>query len=148
VHPVEPQRVDQRGEVVGPVAHAPPGVDGQRVGAAVAAQVHRERPEPPVPGQREHRLLPEQRGAHVAVHEEDRLTGAGGFDAGRVQHLLGEPGCRHAGGGDAGQQDVGHAVSSVRTAECAAPDANASAGRATSATGIEGSVTVRDGRCT
>ena len=47
VHPVEAEGVDQRGQVVGPVAHAAGGVDRQRVGLAVAAQVDGEHAVPP-----------------------------------------------------------------------------------------------------
>jgi hypothetical protein len=108
VHPLEPERLHERRDVVGPVAHAAPGVDGQRVCVAVAAQVDGERAHPSGLGQRQHRLLPEERGADVAVHEQHRVARAGRLGAGRLQHVLRQPRRGHAGGGDAGQQDVAH----------------------------------------
>ena len=104
VHPGQAERVDQRGQVVGPVPHPAAGVDRQRVGAPEAAQVDRERPPARVEG--EQLRLPERRGADVAVHEQHRLAAAGGVDALGVQHLLGQPGGGHRGGGDAGEQQV------------------------------------------
>jgi hypothetical protein len=112
VHPVGAEGVDERGDVVRPVPHPSPRVDRQRVGVAVAPQVDRERPHAAGVGQGEHRLLPEQRRADVAVHEEHDLPGPGRVDALGVQDVLGQPRGAHPGRGGAGQQRVAHAVSS------------------------------------
>ena len=50
----------------------------------------------------EQRLLPEERRADVAVHEEHGVAGPAGSDALGVQHRLGQPGGRHRRGGDPG----------------------------------------------
>ena len=109
-----PRVSTRRREVVGPVAHPAGRVDRQRVGVAVAAEVHRERADAA-------RSRPaassgccqNSDGAHVPVHEDDGLTGPGGLDAVGVQDLLGQPRRLDPGGDDAGQQQFGHVVSWV-----------------------------------
>ena len=84
VHGRQLQRLDERGQVVGIVAQAPGRVHRFGVGVAEAAQVHRKRPV--TVRQREHGRLPEQRGRHVAVHEQHRLASATRHgEHGRVQ---------------------------------------------------------------
>ena len=112
VHPGRAQGLHQRGDVLGPVPDAAAGVDGQRVGVAVPPQVDRERPHAAGPGQREQRLLPEQRRAHVAVHEQDDVpvgrSEVRELERLGVQDVLGQPRGAHTGGADPGQQRAGH----------------------------------------
>jgi len=98
VDPVQPELVEQRGDVVRPVPHAAGRVHRDGVGVAEPAQVHRQRPVRRRQG--EHRRLPEQAGGHVAVHEQHRWPVA----APGLQHVLGQPGGRHPAGRDAGHQ--------------------------------------------
>ena len=98
VDPVQPERVEQRGQVVGPVPHPAGRVHRLRVGVAEPAQVDRQRPVRR--RQRQHRRLPEQARGHVAVHEQHRRPLA----VPGLQHVLGQPRGRHPAGRDAGHQ--------------------------------------------
>jgi hypothetical protein len=111
VDPVQSQGVHQRGHVVGPVAHTPAGIDRQRLGVAVTAQVDGQSPVPAGRGERQQLLLPEEGRADVAVDEQHRLSRARRLRPGRVQHGLDRSRGLQPARRDTGQQDVGHRFS-------------------------------------
>jgi len=107
VHRFQAERVDDGGQVVGVVPESAGGVHRFRVGVAEAAQVDGQRPVRL--GQRQHQRLPEQRGRHVAVHEQHRGAVAA---SGHGQHVDRQAAGRHPLGDNARQQLV-HGFSSV-----------------------------------
>ena len=98
VHRVQPERLDRGRQVVRVVPQPAGRVHRLRVGVAEPAQVDRQRPVRL--GQRQHGRLPEQRGRHVAVHEQHRRPGP----ARDRQHRHRQPASRHPLERDAGQQ--------------------------------------------
>jgi hypothetical protein len=97
VHRIQVERVDDGGQVIGVVAHPAGRVHRLGIGVTEATQVDRQRPVRRRQGQ--HGRLPEQRGRHVAVHEQHRVTTVA---AGHRQHVYLQATGREPFGGDAG----------------------------------------------
>jgi hypothetical protein len=111
VHLRQAERVDGGSQIVGIFTQPAGRVHRFRIGVTEPAHVDRQRPVRL--GQRQHGRLPEQRGRHVAVHEQHRRAGT----PGHAQHRDRQPASRHSLGGDARQQRVHRSSSSgVRAA--------------------------------